>query len=44
MSLSDFATPEVVSDADDTLRHVLQSGVTVIDTAGLLAPPPRLSI
>lgn len=44
MSLSDFATPEVVSDADDTLRHVLQSGVTVIDTAGLLAPPPSLSI
>ena len=35
MSLTDFRNPDIVPGAEDTLRHVLKSGVTVINTAGL---------
>ena len=34
MSLTDFRNPDIVPGAEDTLRHVLKSGVTVINTAG----------
>ena len=34
MSLTDFRNPEIAPGAEDTLRHVLKSGVTVINTAG----------
>ena len=36
MSLTDFAKPEIVPNAEATLRHVLESGVTVVNTAGAL--------
>ncbi|CAL5221860.1 g4121 [Coccomyxa viridis] len=34
MSLTDFMKPEIAPNAEATLRHVLESGVTVINTAG----------
>ena len=37
MSLTDFMKPEIAPNAEATLRHVLESGVTVINTAGLLS-------
>ena len=33
MSLTNFGQPDHAEGAEDTLRHVLQSGVTVINTA-----------
>ena len=33
MSLTGFATTEIAPNAEDTLRHVLKSGVNVINTA-----------
>lgn len=33
MSLTNFEQPDHAEGAEDTLRHVLQSGVTVINTA-----------
>ncbi len=35
MSLTDFMKPEIAPNAEATLRHVLDSGVTVINTAGV---------
>jgi len=34
MSLTDFMMPEIAPNAEETLRHVLKSGVSVINTAG----------
>ena len=35
MSLTDFAKPVIAPNAEETLRHVLKSGVSVINTAGV---------
>ena len=37
MSLTEFAAPVIAPNAEATLRHVLESGVTVINTAGVLS-------
>ncbi len=37
MSLTEFAAPVIAANAEATLRHVLESGVTVINTAGMLS-------
>ncbi len=37
MSLTEFAAPVIAPNAEATLRHVLESGVTVINTAGMLS-------
>lgn len=36
MSLTEFASPVIAQNAEATLRHVLENGVTVINTAGVL--------
>ena len=33
MSLTEFRTPNIAEGAEATLRHVLDSGVTVLNTA-----------
>ena len=37
MSLTEFASPVIAPNAEATLRHVLENGVTVINTAGVLS-------
>ena len=35
MSLTEFAQPVIAPNAEATLRHVLESGVSVLNTAGV---------
>lgn len=38
MSLTDFYGPNTAAGAEETLKHVLETGVTIINTADLYGP------